>query len=117
MFSPQGMNLGRGWPGRIDGDRVVQLAAQTLQAFFSGGASAREHAEYPLADVELRPPVLAPPGIRVFAPFGALDFAFGITAALVGPEADVAVPAGSRGLRPGLGLAAMIGGEGAIGGF
>jgi 2-keto-4-pentenoate hydratase/2-oxohepta-3-ene-1,7-dioic acid hydratase in catechol pathway len=109
--------LERGWPGRIDGDRVIQLAAQTLQAFFSGGASAREHAEYPLAEVELRPPVIAPPGIRVFAPFGELDFAFGNTAAVVGPDADVAVPAGSRALRAGIALAAMIGAEGAISGF
>ena len=35
MFSPKGQDLERGWPGRIDGDRVVQLAAQTLQAFFT----------------------------------------------------------------------------------
>ncbi len=117
MFTPTEAALERGWPGRIDGDRVIQLAAQTLQAFFSGGAAAREHAEYPLADVELRPPVLAPPGIRVFAPFGELDFAFGNTAAIVGPDADVAVPAGARELRHGLGLAAMIGADGAIGGF
>ena len=37
MFSPRREDLPRGWPGRIDGDRVVQLAAQTLQAFFTGG--------------------------------------------------------------------------------
>ena len=37
MFSPKGEDLPRGWPGRIDGDHVVQLAAQTLQAFFTGG--------------------------------------------------------------------------------
>ena len=29
MFSPKGMDLERGWPGRIEGDRVIQLAAQT----------------------------------------------------------------------------------------
>ena len=27
MFSPRELDLERGWPGRIDGDRVVQLAA------------------------------------------------------------------------------------------
>ena len=58
---PRELDLERGWPGRIDGDVVVQLAAQTLQAFFSGGSSAREHAVYPLADVVLRAPVLEPP--------------------------------------------------------
>ena len=69
MFSPKGMELERGWPGRIDGDEVVQLAAQTLQAFFSGGGTAREHARYPLAEVELRPPVLHPPSVRDFYVF------------------------------------------------
>ena len=49
MFTPKELALERGWPGRIDGDRVIQLAAQTLQSFFTGGGSAREHAEYPLA--------------------------------------------------------------------
>ena len=54
MFTPVELDLERGWPGRIEGDRVIQLAAQTLQAFFAGGGSAREHAEYPLADAHSR---------------------------------------------------------------
>ena len=66
MFTPADSNLERGWPGRIDGDVVVQLAAQTLQSFFASGSSAREHAAYPLAEVKLRAPVLEPPSIRVF---------------------------------------------------
>src|SRR6185503_15259355 len=69
MFSPKGQDLRRGWPGRVEGDRVVQLAAQTLQSFFSGGGSAREHAEYPLDEVDLRPPVLHPPAVRDFYAF------------------------------------------------
>jgi fumarylacetoacetate (FAA) hydrolase len=117
MFTPREAALERGWPGRVDGDRVVQLAAQTLQAYFSGGSSAREHAEYALADVELRPPVIAPPALRVFAPFGELDFAFANTASIVGPDTDVPLPDGSSGLRPGPALAAVIGADGAIGGF
>ena len=44
MFSPQGEHLKRGWPGRVENDRVIQLAAQTLQSFFTGGGKAREHA-------------------------------------------------------------------------
>ena len=44
MFTPRELALERGWPGRIDGDRVVQLAAQTFQEFFTGGGTAREHA-------------------------------------------------------------------------
>ena len=66
MFHPVGHPLERGWVGRVDGDRVVQLAAQTLQSFFSGGGSAREHAEYPLGEVVLLAPVLHPPSVRLF---------------------------------------------------
>ena len=33
----------------------MQLAAQTLQAFFTGGGTARRHAEYSLADVATAP--------------------------------------------------------------
>ena len=69
MFTPRELALERGWPGRLEGDKVIQLAAQTLQAFFTGGGSAREHAEYALADVDLRPPVLSPPSVRDFMAF------------------------------------------------
>ena len=75
MFTPRELALERGWPGRIDGDWVVQLAAQTLEAFFSGGGKAREHNMYPLADVALCAPVLRPPSIRFFD--DAQTFAFG----------------------------------------
>ena len=75
MFSPVELDLERGWPGRIDGDRVIQLAAQTLQSFFTGGGGAREHAEYPLADVVLRAPVLHPPSVRIFDEDGDFRFA------------------------------------------
>jgi hypothetical protein len=66
MFRPRGSSLPRGWPGRIDGDHVVQLAAQTLQAWFTGGGRAREHAAFLLVDVELMAPVLEPPSLRLF---------------------------------------------------
>ena len=49
MFHPVDHPMERGWVGRIDGEHVIQLAAQTLQSFFTGGGSAREHAVYPLA--------------------------------------------------------------------
>ena len=75
MFSPVEADLERGWPGRIDGDTVVQLAAQTLQSFFTGGSAAREHAEYPLADVLLRAPVLEPPAVRLFDDASSFSFA------------------------------------------
>jgi 2-keto-4-pentenoate hydratase/2-oxohepta-3-ene-1,7-dioic acid hydratase in catechol pathway len=114
MFSPRGMELERGWPGRVDGDRVVQLAAQTLQSFFTGGGAARAHAEYPLADVDLRAPVLHPPSVRLFH---GLDFAFANPAAIVGPEAAIPYPHGARKLDFGLGFAAVVGAGGAIGGW
>ena len=137
MFSPKGKHLVRGWPGRIDGDRVVQLAAQTLQAFFTGGGSAREHAEFPLDEVEFRPPVLHPPSVRDFYAFEAhvrnaraqrgLEvpaewyelpvFYFSNPAVIYGPEEDIPYPEGTRELDYELEVAAIIGMHGRIGGF
>jgi 2-keto-4-pentenoate hydratase/2-oxohepta-3-ene-1,7-dioic acid hydratase in catechol pathway len=114
MFSPVALDLERGWPGRIDGDRVIQLAAQTLQSFFTGGGGAREHAEYPLADVVLRAPVLHPPSVRVFRDDG--DFVFANPAAIVGPEDTVHLPEGVEEIQPVLRRAAVIGADGAIAG-
>jgi 2-keto-4-pentenoate hydratase/2-oxohepta-3-ene-1,7-dioic acid hydratase in catechol pathway len=116
MFSPKGEDLPRGWPGRIDGDRVVQLAAQTLQAFFTGGGNAREHAEYPLADVDLRAPVSHPPTVRRFTE-GSLDFEFLNTASIYGPEDTIPFPQGASTIESSLGIAAVIGAEGQIGGY
>ncbi len=113
MFHPVGHPLERGWVGRVDDDRVIQLAAQTLQSFFSGGGTAREHAEYPLAEVCLLAPVLHPPSVRLFDDQD--SFTFANPAAVVGPGALVAGP-GSM-LTVHRRLAAVIGAEGAIGGF
>jgi hypothetical protein len=113
MFHPVGHPLERGWVGRVDGDRVVQLAAQTLQSFFTGGGTAREHAEYPLADVLLLAPVLHPPSVRLFDDQS--TFAFANPAAVVGPGSVVTGPASPLAVLPR--LAAVIGSEGAIGGF
>jgi hypothetical protein len=103
----------RGWVGRLDGDRVVHLAAQTLQSFFTGGGSAREHAEYGLDGVVLLAPVLHPPAVRLFDDQDV--FAFANPAAVVGPGAPV------RSRTPPLAvysrLAAVIGADGEIGGF
>jgi 2-keto-4-pentenoate hydratase/2-oxohepta-3-ene-1,7-dioic acid hydratase in catechol pathway len=115
MFSPRGTDLERGWPGRVDGDTVVQLAAQTLQVFFAVGGALREHAVYPLAEVDLRAPVLHPPSIRLFD--DGLDFVFGNTAAVFGHEDEVRYPEGSTELRSRPAVAAVIGADGAIGGF
>ena len=137
MFSPAGRHLVRGWPGRIEGDRVIQLAAQTLQSYFTGGGTAREHAEYPLADVELLPPVLHPPSVRDFYAFeahvrnaraqrglevppewyGQPVFYFSNPAAIYGPEDEIPFPAESAEWDYELEGAAVIGAEGRIAGF
>jgi fumarylacetoacetate (FAA) hydrolase len=137
MFSPKGHDLERGWPGRIEGDRVIQLAAQTLQTYFTGGGAAREHAEFPLAEVDLCPPVLHPPSVRDFMAFEAHVvnarrangrevppewyelpvFYFSNPNAIYGPEADVPYPDGTEQLDYELEVAAIIGAEGKIGGF
>jgi fumarylacetoacetate (FAA) hydrolase len=137
MFSPKGHDLERGWPGRIEGDRVIQLAAQTLQSFFTGGGSAREHAEFRLDEVDLRPPVLHPPSVRDFMAFEehvanarrqrgsevppewyeVPVFYFSNPAAIYGPEDDVPYPEGTAELDYELEVAAVIGAEGRVGGF
>jgi len=113
MFHPVGHPMERGWVGRIDGDRVVHLAAQTLQSFFTGGGSAREHAVYGLEAVVLLAPVLHPPAVRIFD--GPDAFAFANPAAILGPGTPVAsrtVP-----LAVYLRLAAVVGVDEEIGGF
>ena len=112
MFHPVGHPMERGWVGRVDGDRVVHLAAQTLQSFFSGGGSAREHAEYPLAEVQLLAPVLHPPSIRVFDDES--SFAFANPAAIRAPGSEIA---GDVALVLAPRIAALIGAEGAVAGF
>ena len=113
MFTPAGQELERGWPGRIEGDTVVQLAAQTLQSFFTGGSAAREHAEYRLDDVLLRAPVLEPPAVRLFD--DASSFSFANPSAIRSPGALITRPAGR--LDVATRLAAVIGLDGAIGGW
>ena len=114
MFTPADSNLERGWPGRIDGDVVVQLAAQTLQSFFASGSSAREHASYPLGEIRLRAPVLEPPSIRVFDEPGV--FAFANPTAIRSPGSEIPRPGGGR-LDAAQRLVAVIGADGAIGGW
>ena len=137
MFHPLDQPLERGWVGRIDGERVVHLAAQTLQSFFSGGSAAREHAEYALADVKLLAPILHPPTVRDFYAFEqhvatarasrGLEvppewyeqpvFYFSNPAAIFGPDDVIPYPQGTAELDYELEVAAVIGAEGAIGGF
>ena len=113
MFTPAELDLERGWPGRIDGGQVTQLAAQTLQSYFSSGSKAREHAVFPLDGVCLRAPVLEPPTVRVFD--DAEAFRFSNPAAIRSPGATVPRPGGR--LDATARLAAVVGGEGEIAGW
>jgi fumarylacetoacetate (FAA) hydrolase len=137
MFHPVDRPLERGWVGRIDGDHVIHLAAQTLQSYFTGGSSSREHAEYLLSEVKLLAPVLHPPTVRDFYAFEqhvatarasrGLEippewyeqpvFYFSNPAAIFGPDQQVPYPAGTEELDYELEVAAVIGAEGAIAGF
>ena len=115
MFSPMAQELERGWPGRVDDGVVVQLAAQTLQSFFSGGGSAREHATYPIDEVVFRAPVLHPPSVRLFDETG--DFVFANPAAILAADEPVRRPAGVDEILPVNRVAAIVDADGAIGGF
>jgi fumarylacetoacetate (FAA) hydrolase len=137
MFTPVERALERGWPGLIEGDRVIQLAAQTLQAFFSGGGHARHHAEYALEDVRLLPPVLHPPSVRDFMTFEehvrrARElrdqqvprewyelpvFYFSNPASIYGPEDEIPYPAGTEQLDYELEVAGIVGADGHIAAF
>ena len=137
MFTPIAHEV-RGWPGRIEGDRVIQLAAQTLVSFFTGGGQAREHAEYRLDDVRLLAPVQNPPSVRDFYAFeqhvknaravtgrGEVvpewyeipAFYFSNPAAIYGPDDEIPYPRGTQKLDYELEVAAVIGAGGEIAGF
>src|SRR5690349_16241846 len=137
MFTPVEHEV-RGWPGRIEGDRVIQLAAQTLESFFTGGGHAREHAEYPLDEVRLLAPIRRPPSVRDFYAFeehvrnaravtgrGEVVpewyeipvFYFSNPAAIYGPDEQIPYPEGSNALDYELEVAAVMGADGEVGGF
>jgi fumarylacetoacetate (FAA) hydrolase len=137
MFTPLAQEV-RGWPGRIEEDRMIQLAAQTLVSFFTGGGRAREHADYPLDEVRLLAPVQRPPSVRDFYAFeqhvknaravtvrGEVPlewyeipaFYFSNPAAIYGPDDVILHPEETEKLDYELELAAVIGADGEIGGF
>jgi hypothetical protein len=113
MFHPLDHPMKRGWVGRIDGDHVIHLAAQTIQSFFTGGGAAREHAVYPIEAVRLLAPVLHPPSVRVFE--GETSFEFENPAEIVGPGAEIRSYGANLSLLSR--LAAVIGLDGGMDGF
>jgi hypothetical protein len=115
MFHPRDHPMERGWVGRIDSDRVVHLAAQTLQSFFLGGGAAREHAGYALDGVAMLAPVLHPPAVRIFEGDG--EFFFSNPAAILSPGAEARRPAGAEGVTAFVRPVAVVGAAGEPGGF
>jgi fumarylacetoacetate (FAA) hydrolase len=126
---------GREAPGRIEGERVVELAAPSLVAWLvEGGEEVGEHA---MGDVRLRAPVPHPPSIRDFYAFErhvataraqrGLEMApewyripvfyFSNPAAVLGPEDEVPFPSESSAWDYELEAAVVVGGDGAIAGF
>jgi hypothetical protein len=115
MFTPRELALERGWPGKIDGDYVIQVAAQTLESVVTGGGTAREHAVYALADVDLRAPILRPPSIRYFD--DERVFTFGNTASIYARGEAVPMPEGASELESIVRVAGVIGADERIAGF
>lgn len=122
-------------PGRIEGDRVVELSAPSMIEHLAAGSIAvREHR---LADVRLVAPIPRPPSIRDFYAFESHVvnarkgqgltvpaawyeipvFYFSNPAAVHGPGDEIAIPVGSAQLDYELEFAAVIGGDGEIAGF
>jgi fumarylacetoacetate (FAA) hydrolase len=126
---------GRAAPGRVEGDRVIELGAPSLPAWLvEGGADGAEHA---LGEVHLLAPVPRPPSVRDFYAFErhvataraqrGLEMApewyripvfyFSNPAAIVGADDEVVFPAESSARDYELELAAVIGVEEQIAGF
>ena len=136
MFSPKGADLQRGWPGRIDGERVIQLAAQTLSR--SSPAAGRPASTLSIrsprsssaagAASTVRPRLLRlrtarEDGAGETRPRGAGGwyripvFYFSNPSVIYGPEAEIPYPDGTNELDYELEVAAVIGADGQIGGF
>ena len=126
---------GRTAPGRIEGDRVLELGASSLRAWLeSGGEEVAEHA---LGDVQLRAPIPWPPSVRDFYAFErhvqsaraqrGLEMApewyripvfyFSNPAAILGPGDEIRFPAESSAWDYELEAAAVVGADGGIAGF
>jgi fumarylacetoacetate (FAA) hydrolase len=126
---------GRIAPGRIDGDRVVELGASSLRAWLDGGGE--DVGEHVLAEVRLRAPIPRPPSVRDFYAFErhvataraqrGLEMApewyripvfyFSNPAAVAGPDDEIRFPAESSAWDYELEAAAIVGGDGRIAGF
>lgn len=126
---------GRRAPGRVEGDRVVEVGAPSLARWLEAGGD--DVAEHALADVRLLAPIPRPPSVRDFYAFErhvrsaraqrGLEMApewyrlpvfyFSNPAAIYGPEDEVPFPPQSSAWDYELEAAAVVGAEGRIAGF
>src|SRR5919109_5654375 len=126
---------GRTAPGRLEGDRVIELGASSLRAWLEGGGE--DVGEHALEDVRLRAPIPWPPSVRDFYAFErhvqaaratrGLEMApewyqipvfyFSNPAAIYGPEDEIRFPEESAAWDYELEAAAVVGRDGAIAGF
>lgn len=123
--------------GRLEGDRVVRLAAPAMLDWLRGDGQQDAGDAFALADVALLAPVPEPPSVRDFYAFEghvaagwrrrggeippawyrAPVFYFSNPASIRGPGEPVRRPASTRQLDFELEIAAVIGADGAIAGF
>src|ERR687892_246324 len=123
---------GRAAPGRVEGERIVELGAPTLAAWLAeGGEDVAEHSP---RDVRLLAPVPLPPSVRDFYAFErhmraaraqrGLEvapewyrvpvFYFSNPAAIYGPDDAIPYPEETSALDYELEAAAVVGGGGGI---
>ncbi len=126
---------GREAPGRIEGDRLVELGAPSLVAWLVEGGG--EVGEHEMGDVRLRAPVPHPPSVRDFYAFErhvataraqrGLEMApewyripvfyFSNPAAVLGPDDAVTFPPESSAWDYELEAAVVVGADGGVAGF
>jgi fumarylacetoacetate (FAA) hydrolase len=123
--------------GRLDGDRVVELAAPAMLDWLRGDGHTPTGRDHALADVALQAPVPVPPSVRDFfayeghvatgwrlrggeipeAWYAAPVFYFSNPASIQGPGQPVRRPKDSQRLDFELEIAAVIGEDGEIAGY
>jgi fumarylacetoacetate (FAA) hydrolase len=136
-FRPLQAAASAAWPGVVRAGAVIRLDAPSLRDHLAAPGPVPAGPRYPLGDVQLLAPIPDPPSVRDFFAFEQHVattrsrwgqsvppewyeipvFYFSNPAAITGPDADVAYPAGTQSLDYELEVAAVIGAAGRIAGF